>query len=80
MPSTMKAVRIHGRGGPEFLKYEDAPIPRHPASSTYAKETRFMVSRTFLVTALRRNMWPSVLPTSPLNQNPSIMLAPLQLR
>jgi NADPH:quinone reductase-like Zn-dependent oxidoreductase len=28
MPSTMKAVRIHGRGGPEFLKYEDAPIPR----------------------------------------------------
>jgi NADPH:quinone reductase-like Zn-dependent oxidoreductase len=28
MPSTMKAVRIHNRGGPEFLKYEDAPIPR----------------------------------------------------
>jgi NADPH:quinone reductase-like Zn-dependent oxidoreductase len=28
MPSTRNAVRIHGRGGPEFLKYEDAPIPR----------------------------------------------------
>ncbi len=28
LPSTMNAVRIHGRGGPEFLKYEDAPIPR----------------------------------------------------
>src|SRR6266702_1377121 len=26
MPSTMNVVRIHGRGGPEFLKYEDAPI------------------------------------------------------
>ena len=26
MPSTMNAVRIHGRSGPEFLKYEDAPI------------------------------------------------------
>jgi len=22
----MNVVRIHGRGGPEFLKYEDAPI------------------------------------------------------
>lgn len=28
MPSTMNALRIHGRGGPEFLKYEDAPIPQ----------------------------------------------------
>jgi NADPH:quinone reductase-like Zn-dependent oxidoreductase len=28
MPSTMNAVRIYGRGGPEFLKYEDAPIPQ----------------------------------------------------
>jgi NADPH:quinone reductase-like Zn-dependent oxidoreductase len=28
MTSTMKAVRIHTRGGPEFLKYEDAPIPQ----------------------------------------------------
>jgi len=28
MTSTMKAVRIRGRGGPEFLKYEDASIPR----------------------------------------------------
>ena len=28
MPSTMNAVRIHGRGGPESLKYEDAPIPQ----------------------------------------------------
>ncbi len=29
MPSTMNAVRIHGRGGPEFLKYyEDGPIPQ----------------------------------------------------
>ena len=26
-PSTMKAVRMHSRGGPEFLRYEDAPIP-----------------------------------------------------
>jgi hypothetical protein len=26
MPSTMNAVRIHGRGGLEFLKSEDAPI------------------------------------------------------
>jgi len=24
----MNAVRIYGRGGPEFLKYEDAPIPQ----------------------------------------------------
>jgi hypothetical protein len=28
MPPTMNAVRIHGRDGPEFLKYEDAPIPQ----------------------------------------------------
>ena len=28
MPSTMNAVRIHGRAGLEFLKYEDAPIPQ----------------------------------------------------
>ena len=28
MPSTMNAVRIHARGGPEFLEYEDAPIPQ----------------------------------------------------
>ena len=28
MPSTMNAVRVHGRGGPEFLKYEDASIPQ----------------------------------------------------
>jgi len=28
MPSTMNGVRIHGRGGPEFLKHEDAPIPQ----------------------------------------------------
>jgi len=25
MPSTMNAVRIHGRAGPKFLKYEVAP-------------------------------------------------------
>jgi len=25
MPSTMNAVRIHGRGGPEFLKHEGPP-------------------------------------------------------
>ncbi len=25
----MKAIRIHGRGGPEYLVYEDAPQP-HP--------------------------------------------------
>jgi len=28
MPSTRNAARIQGRGGPEFLKYEDAPIPQ----------------------------------------------------
>lgn len=27
-PATMKAVRIHGYGGPEVLQYEDAPIPQ----------------------------------------------------
>src|SRR5438445_12172720 len=25
--STMKAVRAHKRGGPEVLRYEDAPVP-----------------------------------------------------
>ena len=25
--STMKAVRAHTRGGPEVLRYEDAPVP-----------------------------------------------------
>ncbi len=25
--NTMKAIRIHRRGGPEVLVYEDAPIP-----------------------------------------------------
>ena len=24
----MKAIRMHGRGGPEHLVYEDAPQPR----------------------------------------------------
>ena len=27
--TTMKAIRIHGRGGPDHLVYEDAPQP-HP--------------------------------------------------
>lgn len=27
-PTTMKAVRIHEYGGPEVLRYEDAPIPQ----------------------------------------------------
>ena len=27
----MKSVRIHGRGGPDHLVYEDAPQP-HPAA------------------------------------------------
>ncbi len=27
MASTMKAVRIHEYGGPEVLRYEDAPVP-----------------------------------------------------
>jgi NADPH:quinone reductase-like Zn-dependent oxidoreductase len=26
--ATMKAVRVHEYGGPEVLKYEDAPIPQ----------------------------------------------------
>ncbi len=25
--NTMKAIRIHRRGGPEVLVYEDAPVP-----------------------------------------------------
>jgi NADPH:quinone reductase-like Zn-dependent oxidoreductase len=29
LPATMKAVRIHSYGGPEVLRYEDAPRPRH---------------------------------------------------
>lgn len=27
MPQTMKAVRIHSWGGPEVMRYEDAPLP-----------------------------------------------------
>ncbi len=27
----MKAIRIHGRGGPDYLVYEDAPQP-HPGA------------------------------------------------
>ena len=27
VPETMKAVRFHDHGGPEVLKYEDAPVP-----------------------------------------------------
>ena len=30
--STMKAVRAHKRGGPEVLRYEDAPVPEMGAS------------------------------------------------
>src|SRR5207245_10000531 len=30
--STMKAVRAHKRGGPEVLRYEDAPVPEVGAS------------------------------------------------
>ena len=29
---TMKAVRAHKRGGPEVLRYEDAPVPEVGAS------------------------------------------------
>jgi NADPH:quinone reductase-like Zn-dependent oxidoreductase len=28
MSRTTKAVRLHARGGPEQLVYEDAPLPR----------------------------------------------------
>jgi NADPH:quinone reductase-like Zn-dependent oxidoreductase len=31
LPKTMKAVRIHGFGGPEMLRWEDAPCPRPAA-------------------------------------------------
>ena len=31
LPKTMKAVRIHGYGGPDMLRYEDAPCPRPAA-------------------------------------------------
>jgi NADPH:quinone reductase-like Zn-dependent oxidoreductase len=31
LPKTMKAVRIHGYGGPEVLRFEDAPCPRPAA-------------------------------------------------
>lgn len=27
IPETMKAVRFHGHGGPDVLRYEDAPVP-----------------------------------------------------
>src|SRR5207247_6887649 len=30
--STMKAVRAHKRGGPEVLRYEDAPVPEVEAN------------------------------------------------
>lgn len=30
--NTMKAVRAHKRGGPEVLRYEDAPVPEVGAS------------------------------------------------
>src|SRR5690349_8501798 len=31
-PQTMKAIRIHNYGGPEVLKYEDAPRPQVSAA------------------------------------------------
>jgi NADPH:quinone reductase-like Zn-dependent oxidoreductase len=31
LPTTMKAVRIHGYGGPDTLRWEDAPCPRPAA-------------------------------------------------
>lgn len=40
MPSTMNAARIHGRGGQEFLKYEDAPSRNwSPATRSCAHAT-----------------------------------------
>ena len=27
LPTSMKAIRAHDRGGPEVLRYEDAPVP-----------------------------------------------------
>jgi NADPH:quinone reductase-like Zn-dependent oxidoreductase len=35
--TTMKAVRIHGYGGPEMLKYEDAPRPRPRAGEVLVR-------------------------------------------
>src|SRR5438270_13175106 len=32
IPTTMKAVRIHSLGGPDVLRYEDAPMPKPGAN------------------------------------------------
>ena len=40
MLSTMNAVRIHGRGGLEFLKSEDAPIPQLAAGDVLVRVRR----------------------------------------
>ncbi|VTU28436.1 Alcohol dehydrogenase [Variovorax sp. PBS-H4] len=35
--TTMKAVRLHGFGGPEVLRYEDAPVPRLQAGEVLVR-------------------------------------------
>ena len=40
MLSTMNAVRIHGRGGLEFLKSADAPIPQLAAGDVLVRVHR----------------------------------------
>ncbi len=37
LPKTMKAVRIHGYGGPDVLRWEDAPCPRPAAGEIVAR-------------------------------------------
>jgi NADPH:quinone reductase-like Zn-dependent oxidoreductase len=39
MPEMMKAVRFHEHGGPEVLRYEDAPVP-HPGYGEVLVEVR----------------------------------------
>jgi len=44
MPSTMNAVRIHGRGGPEFLLIDlNAPTPREKPAQCGARAVLFIV-------------------------------------
>jgi len=38
--NTMKAVRIHAYGGPEVLKYEEAPRPRVQPDRSHAGQDR----------------------------------------
>jgi hypothetical protein len=67
---TMKAVRIHASGGPEELRYEDAPRPapnpvRFSSGSTPARSIRqtgssaaVFLGRTFPY----RSFWDSIFP------------------